>query len=102
MNPRLTFATSTADTATTASPSVSADDVLARMGRWVLAKVWLGCLLSGAYAIGRHFGWPQAVLTTAAVLGALALALATWWLPLWTTCSTTGIAVIDGLLRVAV
>lgn len=101
MNPRLRSAGATT-VPTTAAPALSADDVLARMGRWVLAKVWLGCLLSGAYALGRHFGWPQAFLTTAAVLGALTLSLAAWWLPLWTARATTGVAVIDVGLRIGV
>jgi hypothetical protein len=86
----------------TAAPAISADDVVARMGRWVLAKVWLGCMLCGAYALGRHFGWPQAVLTTAAVLGAMTLALAAWWLPHWTARATTGVAIVDVGLRVIV
>jgi len=102
MNPRPRSAGPATPSATTAAPAVSADDVLARMGRWVLAKVWLGCLLSGAYALGRHFGWPQALLTTAAVLGALTLSLAAWWLPLWTARATTGVAVVDVCLRVGV
>ena len=102
MNPRPRSAGPATPSATTAAPAVSADYVLARMGRWVLAKVWLGCLLSGAYALGRHFGWPQALLTTAAVLGALTLSLAAWWLPLWTARATTGVAVVDVGLRIGV
>jgi len=100
MSPRLKPAP--ADPGTAETFGVSTDEVLARAGRWLLAKVWLGCVLSGAYAAGRHFGWPQALLTTAGVLGALALSLASWWLPLWTARSSTGIAIIDTGLRIVV
>jgi len=100
MSPRLKPAP--ADPGTAETFGVSTDEVLARAGRWLLAKVWLGCVLSGAYAAGRHFGWPQALLTTAGVLGALALSLASWWLPLWTARSSTGIAIVDTGLRIVV
>jgi hypothetical protein len=85
---------------TTAGPTV--DDMLTRAGRWVLAKVWLGCMLSGAYALGRHFGWPQALLTVTAGLGALVLAVAVAWLPLWTHDRPSGVALVDVGLRVLV
>jgi len=102
MNPRFKPAPTPAGPGAAAAPNAAVDDMLARAGRWLLAKVWLGCVLSGAYALGRHFGWPQALLTIAAVLGAVALSLAAWWLPLWTTHSTTGIAVVDVSLRIIV
>lgn len=78
------------------------DDALMRMGRWLLAKVWFACLLSGAYAIGRHFGWPQALLTLGAMIGAVALAMAAAWLPIWTRDRPTGIPPLDIGLRVVV
>jgi len=102
MNPQFKPAATPAGPGAAAAPNAAVDDMLARAGRWLLAKVWLGCVLSGAYAVGRHFGWPQALLTTAAVLGAVALSLAAWWLPLWTIHSTTGIAVVDVSLRIIV
>ena len=80
----------------------SVDDVLMRFGRWLLAKVWIGCLLSGGYAVGRHFGWPQALLTAAGVLGAVALALVVAWLPIWTRERTTGVFLIDVGMRATV
>jgi hypothetical protein len=86
----------------TAAPRGGDDDVLARLGRWLLAKVWLGCLLSGGYALGRHFGWPQALLTVAACIGAVALALAVAWLPVWTRERPSGIVVVDVGLRAIV
>jgi hypothetical protein len=77
-----------------------ADDVLMRAGRWLLAKVWLGCLLSGGYAAGRHFGWPQALLTVVALAGAVALAVVVAWLPAWTRDRPTGTPVDVGLRAV--
>jgi hypothetical protein len=77
-----------------------ADDVLMRVGRWLLAKVWLGCLLSGGYAAGRHFGWPQALLTVVALAGAVALAVVVAWLPAWTRDRPTGTPVDVGLRAV--
>jgi hypothetical protein len=84
---------------TTAPPDAT---VPARFGRWLLAKVWLGCLLSAVYAVGRHFGLPQALQSVAALFGALALALAVTWLPIWTRERPTGIAVVDVGLRAIV
>ncbi|GIF14375.1 hypothetical protein [Actinoplanes teichomyceticus] len=78
------------------------DDPLVRFGRWALAKVWLGCVLSGGYALGRHYHWPQAFLTCAAMLGAVALALASSFLPIWTRQRPSGIPVVDVGLRVMV
>src|SRR4051794_9241222 len=78
------------------------DDVLLRMGRWLLVKVWVGCLLSGAYAIGRHFGWPHVLLTLAAVVGAVVLALTVTWLPIWTRERSWGVAPLDIGLRALV
>ena len=43
----------------------TSDDLVVRFGRWALAKVWFGVVLSGGYALGRHFHWPQAFLVTA-------------------------------------
>ena len=78
------------------------DDPLVRIGRWALAKVWFGVIVSGGYALGRHFDWPQAFLTTAAVLGAVALAMASSFLPVWTQQRPSGIPVADVGLRVMV
>ncbi|GAA0462877.1 hypothetical protein Aca07nite_76400 [Actinoplanes capillaceus] len=77
-------------------------DPLVRVGRWALAKVWFGVVLSGGYALGRHYDWPQAFLTAAAVLGAVALALASSFLPIWTRQRPSGIPVADVGLRVMV
>jgi hypothetical protein len=85
----------------TVSRDVS-DDVLVRAGRWLLAKVWLGALLSGAYGLGRHFGVPEAMRTTAAIIGAVALALVAGWLPYWTRERPTGIRLVDVGLRAVV
>ncbi|WP_328477216.1 hypothetical protein OHA21_23940 [Actinoplanes sp. NBC_00393] len=78
------------------------DDVLVSLGRWALGKVWFGVVLSGGYALGRHFHWPQAFLTAAAVLGAVGLALASSFLPIWTRERPSGIPVADIGLRVMV
>ncbi|WP_436529808.1 hypothetical protein [Actinoplanes sp. HUAS TT8] len=78
------------------------DDPLFRLGRWALAKVWFGCVVSGGYTLGRHYHWPQAFLTSAAVLGAVALALACSFLPIWTRQRPSGIPVVDVGLRVMV
>ncbi|MEV6300231.1 hypothetical protein AB0M02_12580 [Actinoplanes sp. NPDC051861] len=78
------------------------DDLVVRFGRWALAKVWFGVVLSGGYALGRHFHWPQAFLVGAAVLGAVALALASSFLPVWTRERPSGIPVADIGLRVMV
>ena len=78
------------------------DDVLVRIGRWALGKIWVGVVLSGGYALGRHFQWPQAFLTAAAVLGAIGLALASSFLPIWTRERPSGIPVADVGLRVMV
>lgn len=82
--------------------ALGVDDVVARAGRWLIAKVWLGCVLSAGYAVGRHFGWPEALLTGAGVLGAVALSMMTLWLPGWTTHHTVGVPLVDVALRVAV
>jgi hypothetical protein len=79
-----------------------AEDPLVRLGRWALAKIWFGVVLSGAWALGRHFHWPQAFLTAAAVLGAVGLALASSFLPIWTRQRPSGIPVADVGLRVMV
>ncbi|WP_127502160.1 hypothetical protein [Actinoplanes solisilvae] len=71
------------------------DDLIERAGRWLLAKVWLGCLLSGGYAAGNHFGWPQGVRALTALLAAVALAAVAVWLPLWTRQRPSGVAVVD-------
>jgi hypothetical protein len=78
------------------------EDVLIRLGRWALGKVWFGAVLSGGYALGRHFDWPRAFLTAAAVLGAVGLALASSFLPIWTRQRPSGIPVADVGLRVMV
>ncbi|MEV6342535.1 hypothetical protein [Actinoplanes sp. NPDC051851] len=78
------------------------DDPLVRFGRWAVAKAWVGCVLSGGYFLGRHYHWPQAFLTMAAVLGAVALALAASVLPVWTRQRPSGIPVADVGLRVIV
>jgi hypothetical protein len=77
-----------------------ADDLIERAGRWLLAKVWLGCLLSGGYAAGNHFGWPQGLRTFAAVIAAVVLAVVSVWLPAWTRQRPSGVAVADVGLRV--
>ena len=82
--------------------AVNPDDVLVRAGRWALGKVWFGCVLSGGYALGRHYHWPEAFLTAAAVLGAVALALASSFLPVWTRQRPSGIPAADVGLRVMV
>ena len=82
--------------------ATNTDDVLVRLGRWALGKVWVGCVLSGGYAIGRHYHWPQMFLTAAAVAGAIALALAASFLPAWTRQRPSGIPVADVGLRVMV
>jgi hypothetical protein len=78
------------------------DDPLLRFGRWALAKVWFGVMLSGGYALGRHYDWSQVLLTAAAVLGAVTLALASSFLPVWTRQRPSGIPVADVGLRVMV
>ncbi len=78
------------------------DDPLFRLGRWALAKVWFGGVVSGAYALGRHYHWPQVFLSGAAVLGAVGLALACSFLPVWTRQRPSGIPVVDVGLRVMV
>ncbi|MFC7528182.1 hypothetical protein [Actinoplanes sp. GCM10030250] len=80
----------------------TSDDLAVRFGRWALMKVWFGVVLSGGYALGRHFHWPQAFLVAAAVLGAVALALASSFLPIWTRERPSGIPVADVGLRVMV
>ncbi|WP_229072934.1 hypothetical protein [Actinoplanes sp. DH11] len=87
---------------TAMNPAAGGDDVLVRFGRWALGKVWFGCVLSGGWAIGRHYDWSQAFLTVAAVLGAIGLALATSFLPIWTRERPSGIPVVDVGLRVMV
>ncbi|GAA4967077.1 hypothetical protein [Actinoplanes utahensis] len=82
--------------------TTDADDVLFRLGRWAIAKIWFGVVVSGAYAIGLHFDWPRMFLTAAAVLGAVALALASSFLPVWTRARPSGIPVADIGLRVMV
>ena len=76
--------------------ATNSDDVLVRVGRWALGKVFFGCVLSGAYAVGRHYDWSQAFLTVAAVLGAIGLALTTSFLPIWTRQRPSG---MTGLSR---
>jgi hypothetical protein len=78
------------------------DPLLTRMARWVAVKVWVGCVLSGVYAAGRHYGWPEGLRTLLGVAGALALALAVLWLPVWTHRPSTGIVFIDRTLRLIV
>ncbi|MFC4071190.1 hypothetical protein [Actinoplanes subglobosus] len=82
--------------------TTATDDPLIRFGRWALAKVWFGVMLSGGYALGRHYDWPQVFLTAAAVLGAVTLALASSFLPVWTRQRPSGIPVADVGLRVMV
>ncbi|MEU8659581.1 hypothetical protein [Actinoplanes philippinensis] len=82
--------------------STPTEDPLVRFGRWALAKVWFGVVLSGGYALGRHYDWPQVFLTAAAVLGAVTLALASSFLPVWTRQRPSGIPVADVGLRVMV
>lgn len=92
-----------AELVTTAS--ATGDDVLLRVGRWVVTKVWLGCVLSAGYAIGRQFGWPELLLTAAATAGAVFLALAALVLPGWTVDHHrygVGITVIDVGVRLVV
>ena len=93
-----------AEMAATAS-ATGADDLLLRVARWVIMKVWLGCALSAWYAVGHRFGWPELVLTIAAVLGAILLALASLGLPRWTVEHNefgVGIAFVDIGVRVLV
>ncbi|HWS38553.1 MAG TPA: hypothetical protein VN408_38165 [Actinoplanes sp.] len=78
------------------------DDVVVRFGRWAIAKLWFGVLVSGAWAVGQHYHWSQAFLTVAAVLGAVGLALASSFLPVWTRQRPSGIPVADVGLRVMV
>ncbi|AGL17910.1 hypothetical protein [Actinoplanes sp. N902-109] len=85
----------------TRSPA-STDDIVARAGRWLIAKVWLGCVLSAAWATGQHFGWPHALLTVAAVVGAVAMFLTALWLPAWTLHHRLDIPFVDVSLRVVV
>ncbi|GIF36756.1 hypothetical protein [Actinoplanes xinjiangensis] len=82
--------------------TTATEDPLIRVGRWALAKVWFGVVLSGGWVLGRHFDWPQAFLTAAAVLGAVTLALASSFLPVWTRQRPSGIPVADVGLRVMV
>lgn len=82
--------------------STGSDDVLVRFGRWALAKVWFGVVVSGGWAIGQHYEWSRVFLTVAAVLGAVALALASSFLPVWTRQRPSGIPVADVGLRVMV
>ncbi|WP_035855009.1 hypothetical protein [Cryptosporangium arvum] len=83
-------------------PDPGSDDLVGRAGRWVFAKVWLGCLLSGLYAFTRHIGWPEAVVIMFAVFGAIFLAVASVWLPFWTRGHLTGIALLDVAARIVV
>jgi hypothetical protein len=78
------------------------EDPLVRLGRWTLAQVWFGGVVSGGYALGRHYHWPQVFVTFAAVLGAIALALAGSFLPIWTRHRPSGIPFVDIGLRVMV
>jgi hypothetical protein len=82
--------------------AINNEDVLVRAGRWALGKVFFGVLLSGAYAVGRHYDWSQAFLSLAAVLGAVGLALVASFLPIWTRQRPSGIPVADVGLRVMV
>jgi hypothetical protein len=62
-------------------------------------------VLSACYAVGHKFGWPELVLTIAAVLGAILLALASLGLPRWTVEHSefgVGIAFVDIGMRVLV
>ncbi|MFG1922070.1 hypothetical protein [Cryptosporangium sp. NPDC048952] len=84
-------------------PESRGDDLLGRAGRWVFAKVWFGCLLSGLYAFSSHIGWPQAVVILFAVLGAVCLAVTSLWLPYWTRGHLTGVVVVvDVAVRIVV
>jgi hypothetical protein len=88
-----------------ATASATGNDPVLRVARWVIMKVWLGCVLSAGYAVGHRYGWPEVVLTIWAVLGALMLSLATAVLPAWTIGFReygVGIAVVDVTLRVLV
>jgi hypothetical protein len=85
-----------------AGADAKSDDLLARAGRWVFAKVWLGCLLSGLYAFTRHIGWPEALVILCAALGAVGLAVGSHWLPFWTHGHLTGIALVDVSARIVV
>ncbi|TQS43060.1 hypothetical protein [Cryptosporangium phraense] len=84
------------------APGTKDDDLLGRAGRWLLAKIWFGCVFSGFYALSRHFAWPDALVSIAAALGALGLAVAAYWLPIWTREYTTGIRFVDVTIRVVV
>ncbi|GGM23063.1 hypothetical protein GCM10007977_025350 [Dactylosporangium sucinum] len=71
----------------------------------MITKVWFGCVLSAGYALGHHFGWPEALLTSAATVGALLLGVAALVLPQWTTEHErygVGIPVVDIAMRVVV
>jgi hypothetical protein len=89
-------------TETRTGPDAKSDDLLGRAGRWVFAKVWLGCLLSGLYAFTRSIGWPEALVSVFAALGAVALAVASSWLPFWTHEHLTGILLVDVTIRTVV
>ena len=89
----------------TRSPTASEtgdDDLFERAGRWLLAKVWLGCVLSGVYAFTRTVGWPDLVVTLAAALGAVGLAMVALWLPVWTHEYRFGTGLWDVGARVVV
>lgn len=71
------------------------DTLLARAARWIIGKIWFGCVLSGIYYAGQHYGWPEFVQTIIATVGAVALALVSVYLPVWTRTWTTGARPLD-------
>jgi hypothetical protein len=80
---------------TTAATPVSRDSALAKILRWIAGKVWFGAVLSSAWAVGDHYGWPEAILTAMATLGAVGLAVTVVYLPVWTEHWTTGARPVD-------
>lgn len=82
--------------------SASDTDFLDRAGRWLLAKIWFGCVFSGLFALSQHVGWPDVVVSGFAALGALGLAVAAYWLPIWTRYYMTGFRIVDVGIRVVV
>lgn len=80
---------------TSGAAPVSQDSATAKILRWVMSKVWFGAVLSSLWAVGDHYGWPQAILTAMAAIGAVGLAVMVVYLPVWTAHWSTGARPVD-------
>lgn len=70
-----------------------------RLARWVFFKTWFGAVLTGGFLIGGHYGWPDGIKTAAATFGAVALAGAVLYLPVWTRTFTTDLPGLDTAVK---